>query len=173
MRPGGVRRDRPLRERRYTLPPIFGSDTPNLPAPGGYCVARLPVGRFYAFRFVSRFLQTRSVRRVRILVSVKPNTYGQVTTLRLHHPESEVTLDPPWAVKGEAGDPGPYLIVRNGTDGTSSKGLEGVERPGRDTPQRRHGRKDQHSRMGPRGAGRKHGRTAPGRRRGGGADLRR
>src|SRR4028118_1657453 len=89
---------------------------------------QLYVGRFNAYRFVSSFLRMRSVRTVRILVTVKPQMYRETLALALHEhrPGDEVMLASSEMLDGEVKDFGPHLLVRNDNDGAAPEALETV-----------------------------------------------
>jgi hypothetical protein len=71
----------------------------------------------------------RSVRIVRILVSIKPRVYREVLALSLHQhrPDAEVLICPSRALDGEIGRFRPHLVVLNDNHGAAPDGLVGGE----------------------------------------------
>ncbi|HEV2092098.1 MAG TPA: hypothetical protein VGR18_02920, partial [Rubrobacter sp.] len=70
----------------------------------------------------------RSVRTVRILVTVKPQMYRETLALALHEhrPDAEVMLGPSESLDGGVKDFGPHLLVRNDNDGAVPETLETI-----------------------------------------------
>jgi hypothetical protein len=115
-------------ETRATHLDTLSARNPEFSRNGCIVPPQLYVGRFNAYRFVSSFLRLRSMRSVRILVTVKPQMYRETLALALHEhrPGDEVMLAPSEMFDGEVKDFGPHLLVRNDNDGAAPEALETV-----------------------------------------------
>src|SRR4028119_656837 len=115
-------------ETRATHLDTLSARNPGFSRNGCIVPTQLYVGRFAAYRFVSSFLRLRSMRSVRILVTVKPQMYRETLALALHEhrPGDEVMLAPSEMLDGEVRDFGPHLLLRNDNDGAAPEALETI-----------------------------------------------